>query len=78
MKTIKSFLFYPFIVQTHSLHCISPFKWTTYVVHELVKRGLEGHRLMELLPGWEKVSQATPLSPPPRFTLIYGQGGVGF
>ena len=62
LKTIKSFLFYPFIVQqTYSLDCISPFKWTTYVVHELVKRGLEGHRLMELLSGWEKVSQATPL-----------------
>ena len=49
------------------------------MVHELVKRGLEGHRLMELLPGWEKVSQATPLRlVTPRFTLIYGQGGVGF
>ena len=78
---IKSFHFYLFIVWTHSLHCttILPLKWTTYVVHELVKRGLEGDRLMELLPGWEKVSQRPPLVPsPPRFQLIYGWGGWDF
>ena len=40
------------------------------MVHELVKRGLEGDRLMELLPGWEKVSQATPLSPPKIYSDI--------
>ena len=26
------------------------------MVHELVKRGLEGDRLMELLSGWKKVT----------------------
>ena len=43
-----------------------PFKWTTYVVHELVKRRLEGNCLMELLPGWEKVSPLVPTAQPPK------------
>ena len=62
----------------YSLHCNIPFKWTTYVVHELVKRGLEGDRLMELLSGWKKVTSPLFSSLAPDFLWFMGSGCVGF